>query len=60
MTIERKYRDDWPLQILQRAPVVVDRVGINSCDACGYRMKQGHRDRYCRNCGRTLDWPKEG
>lgn len=40
----RRYKDDWPIQVLQHSRVVVDRVGM----------------RYCRNCGRTLDWPKEG
>lgn len=57
MAIERKYRDDWPVQVLQRSAVVKDRAGVESCEACGHRPHG--RDRYCRQCGRTLDWPRE-
>ena len=61
MTIQRKYRDDWPVQVLQRSAVVKDRQGIAACEACGHRVggHHGRRDRSCFNCGRVLDWPKE-
>lgn len=53
-----RYVNDWPVQILQRARVVTSNAGVSACEACGWRLR--HRDRYCFQCGRTLDWSRRG
>lgn len=54
LRLPRTYREDWPIHIIERARVVVGRTNIPECEACEHRPRP--HDRYCRNCGRTLDW----